>query len=112
MKTGIQNLAKTLGLLLAGALLPATAFAQCPGGAVPKARLHRQASELDENAARLIETSSSTDPIVGFWRFQFLIGSEVFDHGTAQWHSDNTEIMNSSRNPETQSCLCTAGINQ
>ena len=103
MNTRIQNIAKTFGLLLAGALLTATAFAQCPGGAVPKAKLHRQAWEPVENSARLIETSSSTDPIVGFWRFQLLMGSEVFDQGTAQWHSDNTEMMNSSRNPETQS---------
>ena len=45
MNTRIQNIAKTFGLLLAGALLTATAFAQCPGGAVPKAKLHRQAWE-------------------------------------------------------------------
>jgi len=57
--------------------------------------------------------SEDGDPIVGFWKVQFLSKDNtgipdgtVLDSAFAQWHSDGTEIMNSSRAPETQSfCL-------
>lgn len=52
--------------------------------------------------------------IVGFWQVDFVAqgnsngipdGTPI-DSGYAQWHSDGTEIMNSSRDPRTQSfCL-------
>jgi len=56
------------------------------------------------------------DPIVGFWRVNLISegNSEsagipdgtVLDAGFSQWHSDGTEILNSSRAPDTQSfCL-------
>jgi hypothetical protein len=55
------------------------------------------------------------DPIVGFWRVNLISeGNEslgitdgtVLDAGFSQWHSDGTEILNSSRQPATQSfCL-------
>ena len=48
------------------------------------------------------------DRIVGFWKFKFVSeGSTgipdgtVIDNGFAQWHSDGTEIINSSRPPAT-----------
>ncbi len=62
-------------------------------------------------------------PIVGFWYFKFIAQGNtvestglpadqvppdgaVLDSGFAQWHSDGTEISNSSRQPVTQSfCL-------
>jgi len=51
--------------------------------------------------------------VVGFWKITFLSRNNpgiadgtVLDAGYAQWHSDGTEIMNSSRPPATQSfCL-------
>ncbi len=46
--------------------------------------------------------------IVGMWAVQFIAepGDVVIDHALAQWHSDGTEIMNSSREPLTGSfCL-------
>ena len=58
-------------------------------------------------------------PIVGLWQFRFISegneGAPPFikdgtplDQGYAQWHSDGTEIMNSSRDPVTGSfCLGT-----
>jgi hypothetical protein len=57
--------------------------------------------------------SEDNDPIVGFWKVKFLSKDNtgipdgtVLDSAFAQWHSDGTEIMNSSRAPETQSfCL-------
>jgi hypothetical protein len=63
------------------------------------------------------------DPIVGFWYYKFIAQGNtvessglpedqvppdgaVLDSGYAQWHSDGTEISNSSRQPVTQSfCL-------
>jgi len=56
---------------------------------------------------------SDTDPIVGFWKVKLMSKDNsgipdgtVLDAGYSQWHSDGTEIMNSSRAPDTQSfCL-------
>ena len=94
----------TLSPVLVAGLLLATAAAQCPG--LPQAKLHRQSFKPGSAAALLQEASSSTDPIVGMWRTQLTSGSTIIDQTTQQWHSDGTEIMNSSRNPETQSfCL-------
>src|SRR5689334_12271421 len=49
-------------------------------------------------------------PIVGFWKIQFILpgagpmGEDlVVDDGYATWHSDGTELMNSSRAPMTGS---------
>jgi len=99
-----KKITSTLALLLASALLTATAVAQCSNTTpLPHAKLHKQAWHPGSDSALLLETSSSTDPIVGLWRFQFVSGGVVIDQGFTQWHSDNTELMNSSRNPETQS---------
>ena len=63
------------------------------------------------------DRSDDGPSIVGLWQFTFIsIGNEntpaaipdgaVLDQGFAQWHSDGTEIMNSSRDPVTSSfCL-------
>ena len=99
-----KKITATLSLLLAGALLSATAVAQCSNtGALPKAKLHRQSWQVGDDSASLILTSSSTDPIVGMWRVQFLSGGNVIDQAIVHWHDDGTEMMNSSRNPDTQS---------
>jgi hypothetical protein len=99
-----KKITVTLSLLLAGAILTATAVAQCAnGGALPKAKLHRQSWQVGDDAASLILASSTTDPIVGMWRVQFVSGGNVIDQAIVQWHSDGTEVMNSSRNPDTQS---------
>jgi hypothetical protein len=105
MKTMFQKMITGLALTLASALFSTTVLAQCPGGPVPHAKLHRQAWQAD-NAAALLQPATTTDPIIGMWRVQMLSGSNVIDQAISQWHSDGTEIMNSSRNPETQSfCL-------
>ena len=92
--------------LVVGVLLSGLAAAQCPGGPVPAAKLHRQAWDQGKDHARLVLTSDARDPIVGMWRVQLSVGDQVIDQAISQWHADGTEIMNSSRNPETQSfCL-------
>jgi hypothetical protein len=60
-----------------------------------------------------VSDNDSEHSIVGFWTFEMkakdspgLPDGFVVDHGFAQWHSDGTEIMNSSRPPATGSfCL-------
>lgn len=72
----------------------------------------------DGQAARhLLVDDGDRAPIVGMWQFTFLSkGNNVapffipddapLDQGYAQWHSDGTEIMNSSRDPATSNfCL-------
>jgi hypothetical protein len=104
MKMTFKKMGAALSLLLAAALLTATAVAQCTNtGTLPKAKLHRQSWQVGDDSASLILASSSTDPIVGMWRVQFLSGGNVIDQAIAHWHDDGTELMNSSRNPDTQS---------
>jgi hypothetical protein len=51
---------------------------------------------------------SDNDPVVGFWKVKLtakdtpgIPDGTVLDDGFQQWHSDGTEIMNSSRVPAT-----------
>jgi len=49
---------------------------------------------------------SNTADIVGLWKFEFTATSPFFgpfDAGYVTWHSDGTELMNSSRAPTTSS---------
>lgn len=63
--------------------------------------------------ASFAERGSEGQRIVGFWKASFVSeGSTGIPDGTVvdspfvQWHSDGTEIMNSTRAPVTQSfCL-------
>jgi hypothetical protein len=78
------------------------------------ASLHQQSWESSQfNRGALLLVADSGDPIVGFWKVTFtsegttgIPDGTVVDSAFAQWHSDRTEIMNSSRPPVTQSfCL-------
>jgi len=63
--------------------------------------------------ASLLLVADSGEPIVGFWKVTFtsegttgIPDGTVVDQAYVQWHSDGTEIMNSSRPPITGSfCL-------
>ncbi len=65
------------------------------------------------SAAQAVGAQPAGTSIVGFWKFTFTAeGNATIPDGTpvdvgfVQWHSDGTEIMNSSRPPVTQSfCL-------
>lgn len=103
MKMTLRKMAAALALLLTSGLMMATAGAQCTNTGLPKAQLHRQSWQEGVDSASLILASSEADPIVGMWRVQFLAGTTVIDQAIVHWHSDNTEMMNSSRNPDTQS---------
>jgi len=97
MKTTLKRFAPAVGLALTAMLLPAAASAEC--GLAP---------------ASWGGHDPGSDPIVGMWQVTFTAEGNpagppdgmVLDNAFAQWHSDGTEIMNSSRNPATQSfCL-------
>jgi len=106
MKTRWQKVAAGFSVVVMALLLSGVAIAQCPGGPVPKAKLHRQSWGAGNEGARLVLASDETDPIVGMWRVKLTTGDQTIDEAISQWHGDGTEIMNSSRNPETQSfCL-------
>jgi len=81
----------------------------------PSALLHPQSWQgMEFGRASLLQVDASGDPIVGFWQVTLTAKGNnpgppdgtVLDKGFSQWHSDGTEILNSSRPPVTQSfCL-------
>jgi hypothetical protein len=108
MKPG-QILGALLGGIVITAGLAVPASANCVElRMVAKPAIHPTSSGPDQTA-----------PIVGLWQFTFISeGNEgvppfikdgtTMDQGYAQWHSDGTEIMNSSRDPVTGNfCLGT-----
>jgi hypothetical protein len=103
--------------LLGTAFVPKAA-AEC--GYSERQRASRQQSlrgQLQFRPASLLLVSDddhdSDNGIAGFWRVKFVSkdnpgipDDNVIDAGFAQWHSDGTEIMNSSRPPATSNfCL-------
>jgi hypothetical protein len=113
MKTAFVTFAAALGVVLTGTLLPATANADC---GVPAPASWQSQGGFESGSLRLASDFRSRDPIVGMWRVTFIAEGNVgpglppdgavVDSAFVQWHSDGTEIMNSSRNPATQSfCL-------
>src|SRR6266699_5099090 len=112
LKAGITALA---GILVA--MFAVNANAEC--GSFQKshfgASLQQQSWEGKylPSPASLLSVADSGEPIVGFWKVTFtsegtpgIPDGTVIDQAYSQWHSDGTEIMNSSRPPVTQSfCL-------
>lgn len=53
------------------------------------------------------ENETGNAPIVGFWKFQFLLSDgSLFDDGYVQWHSDGTEITNSGQRAPMTGNFC------
>jgi len=114
----LKKLTVVFGLLILSAALAPQVSAEC-GSLDPSTKgslLHRQSwqNQAEHPAASLLLASeNSDDPIVGFWKVSFTARGNAdipdgapIDQGYAQWHSDHTEIMNSSRPPVTGSfCL-------
>jgi len=119
MKAIFKTMTAALGLVLIGMILTAAANAECGDLRVlkPGASLQPQSWQgMGEfGPASLLQVSDSTDPIVGFWQVTLTAKGNLppgppdgvqIDKGFSQWHSDGTEILNSSRPPVTQSfCL-------
>jgi len=104
----------TLGVIAFSTVFAPSARASCASfdeqGAIwrlPAA--DRLSGNVGAPVARFVADTSAPDgSIVGFWRVDFTAdgADRPFDSAYAQWHSDGTEIMNSSRDPRTQAfCL-------
>ena len=103
--------AGTLAMVLCGAFCASKAAAQC--GALSASNVEAIEPEVGLPhlmAVSFAERGSEAQRIVGFWKASFVSeGSSGIPDGTVvdspfvQWHSDGTEIMNSSRVPQTGS---------
>ena len=99
--------ALTIVLLSAFCALPASAG--CSPYQGPKSRAHVKQQSLDRyddvqpGSLNLVSDHANFDPIVGFWQATFVSDGQTIDSAYVQWHADRTEIMNSSRDPRTQS---------
>ena len=121
MKAILKKMTVAMGLVLIGTILTAAANAECgdlqrykPGASLlPQAWQEQGMSQF--GTASLLRVDAILDPIVGFWQVTLTAKGNlppgppdgvVLDKGFSQWHSDGTEILNSSRAPVTQSfCL-------
>jgi len=107
MKTKAGIVIAGLAMVIVAAMLVPVASAGC--GKID--RLGTGAALWQERSGG--GDSRDDDPIVGFWKVKLVSKGNasipddvVLDAGYSQWHSDGTEILNSSREPETQSfCL-------
>lgn len=125
MKTMFGALKATFGAALLATVLVSLANAQCVDLGVSKrgvSILQHKSRTGELSPARFkfaaygdteASPAGDRDPIVGFWRVDLIsegnagiTDGTVLDAGFTQWHSDGTEILNSSRAPATQSfCL-------
>jgi hypothetical protein len=118
MKAIFKKMTVALGVALIGMILAVAANAECgdiqryKGAASLQPQSWQQMGTF--GAASLLQIADTTDPIVGFWQVTLTAKGNnpgppdgtVLDKGFSQWHSDGTEILNSSRPPVTQSfCL-------
>ena len=106
-------IAATFAFVLVGMCFVSQASAQC--GSVLSSNVESIQPQLPEGQPQFMPVSfpvpgSHNDQIVGFWRAKFISeGSSGIPDGTlvdnpfVEWHSDGTEIMNSTRAPVTQS---------
>src|SRR6516162_7325205 len=131
MKSILRKLSFAVAVFLSGTVFALSAGAQCAAtdGQVAskavssimarsillRASLKVPVSSLNPLASQNNKSEDSDASIVGFWHVVFtsegtvnppIPDGAVVDNGFAQWHSDKTEIMNSSRPPATGSfCL-------
>ncbi len=98
----------TVLIIVSACVFAAKANAECGDLSKLKlgASLHQQSWGGSQFGTASLLLVDSGDPIVGFWKVTFTsegtIGipdDTVIDSAYAQWHSDGTEIMNSSRPP-------------
>lgn len=114
MKAAFKKITAALAVALVSLILGAVANAGCGDISKPGASLQPQAWQgMGAGSASLLQVSENADAIVGFWQVTLTAEGNpgppdgtVIDKGFSQFHSDGTEILNSSRAPVTQSfCL-------
>jgi hypothetical protein len=111
MKTSLQKMIVALVMILAGAMLPANANAECLSIGKSRATIRQQSWQGSGTfqAGSLLRISDSDDQsIVGMWHVIITAKGNAdgppdgtpLDNALAVWHSDKTEIMNSARPPQ------------
>ncbi len=114
MEAAFKKITAALAVALVGVVLTAAANAACGDVSKPSTSLQPQSwQEMGVGSASLLQVSENADAIVGFWQVTLTAQGNpgppdgtVIDKGFSQFHSDGTEILNSSRPPVTQSfCL-------
>jgi hypothetical protein len=114
MESAFKKITAALAVALVGVILTATANAACGDVSKPGASLQPQSWQgMGAGSASRLQVSENADAIVGFWQVTLTAEGNpgppdgtVIDKGFSQFHSDGTEILNSSRPPVTQSfCL-------
>ncbi len=119
MKTTLKKVTAALGVVLVGTILTVTAKAECgslqlpKGGTAIQPQSWQGADHVGPASLLLASDHESDEPIVGFWKVTAVAKGNldipdgvVIDNAFTQFHSDGTEITNSSRPPVTSSfCL-------
>lgn len=111
MKAMYRGLIVFLAVATVALALAPMAAAECGSlnaGPNPGALLKPQAWNGSDDLSASLMLVSDNDPVVGFWKVKLtakdtpgIPDGTVLDDGFQQWHSDGTEIMNSSRVPAT-----------
>lgn len=111
MKAMYRGLIVVLAVATVALALAPMAAAECGSlnaGTNPGALLKPQAWNGSDDLRASLMLVSDNDPVVGFWKVKLtakdtpgIPDGTVLDDGFQQWHSDGTEIMNSSRVPAT-----------
>lgn len=111
MKAMYRGLIVVLAVATVALALAPMAAAECGSlnaGPNPGALLKPQAWNGSDDLRASLMLVSDNDPVVGFWKVKLtakdtpgIPDGTVLDDGFQQWHSDGTEIMNSSRVPAT-----------
>ena len=124
MKGIVRATAIMFGTLVLAGLMAVNAGAQCGASDGPLTSNTATALLMHSAPTKAATTTASAPapstqvapvgaPIVGFWHVKFISkgtgfipDGTVVDMGFSQWHSDGTEILNSSRPPATSNfCL-------
>ena len=125
MKITIRAIAVTFAMLMIASLMAVGAKAQCGASDGPmtsntatallihSAPLRATTPTASAQTSTAVQVAPVGAPIVGFWHVKFISkgtgfipDGTVVDQGFSQWHSDGTEILNSSRPPATSNfCL-------
>ena len=109
MKSKVGIVVAGLTLLIGAAAFGPVASAGCADAVKP-----RKASVVMNPLwqGQSDKGKEESEPIVGVWRMNLIAegdsafgfkDGDIFDAGIAQWHSDGTELLNSSRVPDTGS---------
>jgi hypothetical protein len=120
VKNALHAVSVVFAMLVVACFAAANATAQCGASDGHLASnnatamfLRSSAKASNALAAQVGGTAPVGAPIVGFWHVTFISkgtgfipDGTVVDMGFSQWHSDGTEILNSSRPPATSNfCL-------